>query len=190
MAQTFTRTYDDYETAWTVVEELEAEGISATDISLIGRFAEIEKSAEDDEGGAGEAAGIGAVLGGTAGLLAGIGIVAIPGIGPVVAAGWLASTAAGVAAGGAAGGIIGSLTSMGHSEDDANYYAETVRRGGTIVSVRAADEQVAAVEEILDRASPIDRDARLKEYRAGGWSSFDDDAPPYRPPVVWRRSRP
>ncbi len=121
---------------------------------------------------------------GAAGLLAGIGMIAIPGIGPVVAAGWLASTAAGAVAGGAAGGLIGAFTSSGHSEEDANYYAETVRRGGTVVSVRTADENVPAVEAILDGATPIDRDARLAEYRSGGWTRFDETAAPYRPPVL------
>jgi hypothetical protein len=163
MTQTLTRSYDSYETARSVVEALEAEGVSSADISVVGRHHKA------DESNAGEGAGIGAALGGAAGLLAGIGLLAIPGIGPVVAAGWLASTAAGAAAGGVAGGIVGALTSAGHSEEDANYYAETVRRGGTVVSVRVADEQVPAVEAILDGAIPIDRDARLAEYRAAGW---------------------
>jgi hypothetical protein len=178
MTQTLTRSYDSYETARSVVDALEAEGVSSADISVLGRHAKA------DDNNAGEGAGIGAALGGTAGLLAGIGVIAIPGIGPVVAAGWLAATAAGAAAGGVAGGIVGALTSAGHSEEDANYYAETVRRGGTVVSVQVADEHVPAVEAILDGATPIDRDARLAEYRAGGWTRFDETAAPYRPPVI------
>ncbi|CAM5197678.1 hypothetical protein ARD30_22765 [Bosea thiooxidans] len=178
MTQTLTRSYDSYETARSVVEALEAGGVSSADISVVGRHARADRT---DDSNAGEGAGIGAALGGAAGLLAGIGLIAIPGIGPVVAAGWLASTAAGVAAGGVTGGILGALTSAGHSEADAHYYAETVRRGGTIVSVRVTDEQVPAVEAILDGATPIDRDARLAEYRASGWSRFDETAPPYRP---------
>lgn len=178
MTQTLTRSYDSYETARSVVEALEAEGVSSADISIVGRHASV------DDSNAGEGAGIGAALGGAAGLLAGIGLIAIPGIGPVVAAGWLASTAAGAAAGGVAGGIVGALTSAGHSEEDANYYAETVRRGGSVVSVRVADEQVPAVEAVLDGATPIDRDARLAEYRAAGWSRFDETAPPDRSTVI------
>jgi hypothetical protein len=178
MTQTLTRSYDSYETARSVVEALEAEGVSSADISIVGRHATV------DDSNAGEGAGIGAALGGAAGLLAGIGLIAIPGIGPVVAAGWLASTAAGAAAGGAAGGIVGALTSAGHSEEDANYYAETVRRGGSVVSVRVADEQVPAVEAVLDGATPIDRDARLAEYRAAGWSRFDETAAPDRSTVI------
>ncbi|RYE34681.1 MAG: hypothetical protein EOP23_03995 [Hyphomicrobiales bacterium] len=178
MTQTLTRSYDSYETARSVVEALEAQGVSTSDISVVGRHASA------DESNAGEGAGIGAALGGAAGLLAGIGMIAIPGIGPVVAAGWLAATAAGAVAGGAAGGLIGAFTSAGHNEEDANYYAETVRRGGTVVSVRTADEDVPAVEAILDGATPINRDERVAEYRAGGWSRFDEAAAPYRPPVV------
>ena len=83
---------------------------------------------------AGKGAGIGAAVGGVGGLLTGLGLMAIPGVGPVVAAGWLAATAAGAvtgaAVGGAAGGIIGGLTDAGVSEDDAHVYAEGVRRGG------------------------------------------------------------
>ncbi|QEL26006.1 hypothetical protein FQV39_27900 [Bosea sp. F3-2] len=178
MTQTLTRSYDSYETARSVVEALEAGGVSSADISVVGRHAKA------DDSNAREGAGIGAALGGAAGLLAGIGLIAIPGIGPVVAAGWLAATAAGAAAGGVAGGIVGALTSAGHSEEDANYYAETVRRGGTVVSVRVADEQVPAVEAILDGATPIDRDARLAEYRAAGWNRFDETAAPHRSTVI------
>lgn len=178
MTQTLTRSYDSYEAARAVVGQLEAAGVSSSDISLIGRH---QKA---DDSNAGEGAGIGAALGGAAGLLAGIGLLAIPGIGPVVAAGWLASTAAGAAVGGAAGGIVGALTSAGHSEEEANYYAETVRRGGSVVSVRAAEEQVPAIEAILDGATPINRDERLAEYRAGGWSRFDETADPYQRPVI------
>ncbi|MBN9446594.1 MAG: hypothetical protein J0I67_06755 [Bosea sp.] len=178
MTQTITRSYDTYESARIVVEQLEAAGFSNSEISLVGRH----EKADDSNGG--EGAGIGAALGGAAGLLAGLGLIAIPGIGPVVAAGWLASTAAGAVAGGATGGIVGALTSAGASEDDANYYAETVRRGGSVVSVRTSDDRAPAAEAIMDGATPIDRDERLAEYRRTGWRRFDDRAEPYRGPLI------
>lgn len=178
MTRTITRSYDTYEAAAAVVENLEATGISDSDISVVGR----DERAKDSN--AAEGAGIGASIGGAAGLLAGLGIMAIPGIGPVVAAGWLASTAAGAVAGAAAGGIVGSFTSAGVSEEDAHYYAETVRRGGTVVSVKAADEQAAIVEAIMDGASPINRDARLAQYRQEGWTRFDERAEPYKSTVI------
>ncbi len=58
-------------------------------------------------------------------------MLAIPGLGPVVAAGWLASTAVGAAVGGATGGLLGALKEAGHSDEEANVYAEGVRRGVT-----------------------------------------------------------
>jgi hypothetical protein len=176
--RTVTRSYETYDVARRVVEELQSAGFPAANISLVGRHESTDNS------NAGEGAGIGAALGGTAGLLAGLGLLAIPGIGPVVAAGWLASTAAGAAAGGVTGGIIGAFTSAGEDEESANYYAETVRRGGTVVSVKAHEDQAPAAEAIMDSAVPIDRDERLTEYRNEGWSRFDANAERYRGPIV------
>jgi uncharacterized membrane protein len=174
MTRTITRSYDTYDQAAVAVQNLEQAGISSSDISVIGRDERVEDS------NAAEGAGIGAGIGGAAGLLAGIGVLAIPGIGPVVAGGWLASTAAGAVAGAAAGGLVGSFTSAGVDEDEAHYYAETVRRGGTVVSVKAADEHALTAERILDGATPIDRDARAAQYRQEGWTRFEEKNDPYR----------
>jgi hypothetical protein len=173
MTRTITRSYDNYETARSVVEQLEASGISSSNVSIVGR------DGKTGETNAAEGAGIGAGVGGAAGLLAGLGLLAIPGVGPVVAAGWLAATAAGAVAGAAAGGLVGSFVKEGHDEDEAHFYAETVRRGGSVVSVRAESEQEVAVEEILDGATPIDREARTAQYRQEGWTRFDENADPY-----------
>ena len=178
MTRTITRSYDTYESAAAVVENLEAAGISSSDISVVGN----DERAKDSN--AAEGAGIGAGVGGAVGLLAGIGLLAIPGVGPVVAAGWLASTAAGAVAGAAAGGLVGSLTSAGVDEDEAHYYAETVRRGGTVVAVKAPDEHAATVETIMDGASPVDRNARVAQYRQEGWTRFDETAEPYKRTVI------
>jgi uncharacterized membrane protein len=178
MTRTITRSYDSYETAAAVVEKLEVAGIPASDISVVGR----DERAKDSN--AAEGAGIGAGVGGAAGLLAGLGLLAIPGIGPVVAAGWLASTAAGAVAGAAAGGLVGSFTSAGVDEDEAHYHAETVRRGGSVVSVKAADAHAATAEAIMDGATPIDRDTRAAQYREEGWTRFDEKADPYKVPLV------
>lgn len=99
MTQTITRSYDTYQQAESVVRKLKDAGVADSDISLVGRHADA------DESHAGEGAGIGSLIGGAAGLLAGLGLIAIPGIGPVVAAGWLAATAAGAATGAVAGGL-------------------------------------------------------------------------------------
>ncbi len=163
------RLYKDHDTGARVVAELERSGIPHSDISIMsnndsGWFdrdgsKRIDRDAdgrEDRAEGAATGAGIGATVGGVAGLLAGLGLLAIPGIGPVVAAGWLASTAAAALAGGATGGLIGALTQSGIGEEEAHTYAEGVRRGGTLVTVRVSDTDWARVEAILDRHRPMD----------------------------------
>ena len=112
-----------------------------------------------------------------------MGLLAIPGLGPIVAAGWLAATAAGAgigAAGGAAtGSIVGALKNAGHSDEEANVYSEGVRRGGTLVSVRVPESQATEVEAALDRHNSVDAGVRGEAYRSGGWTRFDDAAPAY-----------
>jgi len=101
----------------------------------------------------------------------------------VVAAGWLASTAVGAlvgaAAGGATGGLLGALKEAGHTDEEAHVYSEGVRRGGTLVSVKAQDDDVARVTEILDGRRGVDAVTRGEAYRQAGWSRFDETAEPY-----------
>ena len=132
---------------------------------------------------AGKGAGIGAAVGGVGGLLTGLGLLAIPGVGPVVAGGWLVATAAGAVTGavvgGAAGGLVGSLTGAGVPEHDANFYAEGVRRGGTLVTARIDDARASTAREILERHGLVDPTLRGAAYRKSGWTSFDPNAPAY-----------
>jgi hypothetical protein len=178
--QTFTRVYDSYAQAQQVVAALEEAGVPSADISLVANRKVDERYVrdEDDNTEAAVGAGIGAAVGGTAGLLAGLGMLAIPGLGPVVAAGWLAATAVGAVAGGATGGIVGALVDAGTSEADAHVYSESVRRGGTLVTVKT-DFDSAEVQEILDDYEPIDPAARRREYEAAGWKEYDPDAGEY-----------
>jgi hypothetical protein len=178
--QTFTRVYDNYAQAQQVVAALEEAGVPSADISLVAHRKVDERYVrdEDDNTEAAVGAGIGAAVGGTAGLLAGLGILAIPGLGPVVAAGWLAATAVGAVAGGATGGIVGALVDAGTSEADAHVYSESVRRGGTLITVKT-DFDAAEVQEILDDYEPVDPGARRKEYEATGWKEYDPDAGEY-----------
>src|ERR1700688_4492035 len=148
--RTITGLFDRYGDATQVVYPLAAAGIAARDISLVANNIDgSAKSVSTTEAGtgAGTGAAVGGVAGGAAGILAGLGMMAIPGVGPVVAAGWLVATAVGAVAGGgggaASGGIIGSMTSAGVDERDAHVYAEGVRRGGTLVTARVAESQVA-----------------------------------------------
>jgi hypothetical protein len=188
--------YDSYEDAAQTVRDLEAAGISGDDISMVvnnveDRYAHLARSdAESEVAGAGTGASIGTVIGGGAGLLAGLGMIAIPGIGPVVAAGWLISTAAGAVvgagAGAAAGGLVGAMTGAGVSTDRANVYAESVRRGGTLVTARVDEERTPEVEKIMHRYRAIDAEARERSYREGGWDRFDERGKPYSPEDVAR----
>lgn len=178
--QTITKVYDRYLQAQNAVKELESGGIASSEISLLANKSVSDLHADvDDASEAGTGAAIGAVAGGAAGLLTGLGLLAIPGVGPVVAAGWFATTALGAIAGGATGGIVGALVSSGVSEDHAHVYSEAVRRGGTLLSVKASDDDAPLVHAILDRHQPIDPNRQGTEYRKTGWKTFDPAAQPY-----------
>jgi hypothetical protein len=182
MTKTVSALYDNYDEAATVVRALEDAGIPAADISLVSNNVDKHYRAEKDDETPGDiaadGAGAGSLIGGGAGLLAGLGIIAIPGIGPVVAAGWLAATAVGAAAGAIAGaiggGIVGGLTRSGVSEEDAHFYAEGVRRGGSLVSARVTDDRVTVAEEILHAHDHVDISARRDVFRDTGWRQFDE----------------
>ena len=144
MTTTVTGLYDRYDNAQRAVDALEAAGIPSSSISVVANNGDdYHKTKAADDAGAG--AGIGAAVGGVGGLLTGLGIMAIPGVGPVVAAGWLAATAVGAVGGavvgGAAGGIVGAMTKEGIPEADAHVYAEGVRRGGTLLTAKVDDAQ-------------------------------------------------
>ena len=188
MSKTITRLFDDYADATTAVRDLEALGISHDDVSIVANNAHGQHDANDhdgvdDHGDVSRGTSTGALLGGAGGLLAGLGLLAIPGLGPIVAAGWLAATAAGAgigAVGGAAtGSLVGALKNSGHTEEEANVYSEGVRRGGTLVSARVPDDQVSQAEAVLDRNRSVDATTRGAEYRQSGWTTFDADAPAY-----------
>lgn len=187
--KTITGLFDDYSDARNAVTSLEAAGVKSNDISIVSnnadnRHTEGTNAAE----GAGAGAGIGAVVGGAGGLLTGLGIMAIPGVGPVVAAGWLAATAAGAiagaVAGGATGGIIGAMTSNGVSEEDAHVYAEGIRRGGTLVTAKVEDYLAPEAEDILKRSKWVDPAERRAAYNQQGWTSFDEKLEPYAPDQI------
>lgn len=180
--RTITRVFENYNAANRAVTDLEAAGVPSKNISLVAnKYVSAKYDNVDEVSEAATGAGIGAVVGGTAGLLAGLGLMAIPGLGPVVAAGWLASTAVGAVTVGAAGGIIGALVDAGEPEEHAHVYSEAVRRGGTLLSAKVDDAMESRARAILDGFSPIDPVARGAEYRKSGWKQFDPAAEPYRP---------
>ena len=152
------------------------------DISLVAnKCVSAELDEVEDFPDAATGIGLGTALGGGAGMLAGLGILTIPGLGPVVAAGWLASIAVGAAAGAAAGGVVGALVDAGLSKEHADVYSESVRRGCTLVSARVSGREGARIQAILDRYKPINPVERGGAYRREGWTGFDPKAPEYRP---------
>ena len=179
MTKTVTGLFDNYSDATSAVDQLKAAGISDSDISIVSNNSDGRYNDDNDNDvaeDAGTGAGIGAAVGGVGGLLTGLGIMAIPGVGPVVAAGWLAATAAGAVAGavvgGAAGGIVGALTESGVDERDAHVYAEGVRRGGTLVTAKVDDARATEAEAILKRSNWVDLSARRTAYEGQGWDSL------------------
>ena len=190
MMRTVTGLFDTYQDAQAAVRALEGAGVPHGDISVVASNAHGEHDhvgsgdraagAADD---AGKGAGVGATVGGVGGLLAGLGLLAIPGLGPVVAAGWLASTlvGAGVGAvvGGAAGGLVVALTHAGVPEDDAHVYAEGVRRGGTLVTAKVSDAEAPTAQAILNGDRAVDLSTRRQAYVQEGWTRFDETAPTY-----------
>ncbi len=205
--QTLTRLYDDHDDAMHVVQALEQAGVPHADVSLVANNADTRYGAGAGTGttstgltsgdpaqgastGGGTGASVGTLLGGGAGLLAGLGALAIPGVGPIVAAGWLVATLTGAGVGAAAGGLFGSLTGAGVSEADAHTYAEGVRRGGNLVTVRADESMAGTVNAVLDGRTPVNPVARRAEYEQAGWKGFDSAAPAYTSEqVVTERKR-
>lgn len=145
------------------LNELNRSGFSMDKVSIIAR----DSSRQDDIAGVGvsdqvgnkadEGAAAGAITGGTlggiTGLLVGIGSLAIPGVGPILVAGEIATvlgtTLAGGAIGAAAGGLVGALVGLGIPEERARVYNDRVERGGYLVIVNGSDQEIARAEAIL-----------------------------------------
>jgi uncharacterized protein (TIGR02271 family) len=124
------------------IQRLKQEGFSENQIGVAIRDRERQKDLIEGTGtqaaeGAATGAIGGGVLGGVIGLLAGVGALAIPGVGPIIAGGTLASTLAGAGIGAAAGGLLGALVGMGVPEEDAQHFDKGFRAGGTLVTVNA-----------------------------------------------------
>lgn len=182
--QTVTALFDRYEDASAAVAKLEAGGIPHGDISIVSNNEGDRHSGllgtsgdhvnpdtkEKAKDGTGAGATLGTVVGGAAGLLAGLGLIAIPGVGPVVAAGWLVATLTGAGVGAAAGGLAGALTGAGISEKDAHAYGEGVRRGGTLVTVRADEGRGPMVMDILEQHGSVDLDQKSAAWSREGWT--------------------
>lgn len=115
-----------------------------------------EKESKAPEGAA-AGAGSGAVLGGTLGWLVGIGALAIPGLGPFIAAGPIMATLAGIGVGGAVGGFTGALVGVGFPEYEAKRYEGRLQKGGILLSVHCENsDQIDDAKKIMERTGAED----------------------------------
>lgn len=138
------------------VERLKTSGFRMTDISVLmpdkvetKEFAH-EKHTKAPEGAA-TGAGTGVVVGGTLGWLAGIGALAIPGVGPLVAAGPIMAAIAGAGVGGTVGGVSGALVGLGIPEYEAKRYEGSVKDGGILLSVHCdSSEEIKSAKQLLE----------------------------------------
>jgi hypothetical protein len=154
--------YRDRASVENAVDMLRQRGFRNTDISVLFPHNEgtkdfaTEKNTKAPEGTA-AGAGTGAVIGGTLGWLAGIGALAIPGLGPFIAAGPIMAALAGVGVGGAIGGLTGALIGMGIPEFEAKRYEGRIKEGGILLSVHCDDSDwTKKAKEVLEHTGAED----------------------------------
>ena len=167
----------------TAVDTLKADGYRNTDISVLfpqttgtKDFAH-EKHTKAPEGAA-TGAGSGVVVGGALGWLAGIGALAIPGLGPFIAAGPIMAALAGAGVGGTVGGLVGALVGMGIPEYEAKRYEGRIKRGGILLSVHCDNS------EWTKKAKKILEDCGAEDVSSTGEATADfskTDRPMLRP---------
>lgn len=151
-------TRSDVESAVTVFKD---SGFASSDISVLlqdhaDKRLVTESNTKAPEGAA-VGVGSGAAVGGAMGWLVGVGALAIPGIGPVIAAGPIVAALIGMGVGGALGGFAGSLIGIGISEGEAKKYEERLLRGGILVAVHCdTQDEIARAKEIMQRTKSED----------------------------------
>ena len=164
--------FDHHTDADRAMNELLVRGFDRDDISLVVREQVVREPAapvapNTDAGFTG-----GAAVGGLAGLMVGLGALAIPGIGPVIATGSLGTTllatATGAALGGVTGGLLGALLDLGIPQEEAYFYVEGVKRGGVLLVVRADDECAPEALNIMHSFNAVDMESRGAESRRNG----------------------
>ncbi|MDZ4770653.1 MAG: general stress protein [Chloroflexota bacterium] len=181
MTKVISALYGDFAQAQRAVDALASAGFDRDVISMVAHDASRAHDHNGDTVVANEddvKSGEGATFGVVAGALIGLGALLIPGIGPVIAGGPLIAAliggGIGAVAGGITGGVTASLVKIGVDEETADYYAEGIKRGGTLVTVSADDAMAQRAADTLDEYNPVDRDERETEWRAAGWTRFGD----------------
>src|SRR3979490_1655211 len=154
--------YPNYASVENGVDGLKAAGFSNRDISVLFPQSAGSKDFAHEKGtkapeGATAGAGTGVVLGGAMGWLMGVGALAIPGLGPFIAAGPIMAALAGAGVGGAVGGVAGALIGMGIPEFEAKRYEGRLQKGGILISVHCdTSEEIKRAKEILERTGAED----------------------------------
>lgn len=154
--------YPTYEQLEQGIDALRRADFRATDISVlypenVGTKDLAHQKATKSPEGAGTGAAAGMAVGGTLGWLMGIGALAIPGLGPFVAAGPIMAALAGIGAGGAIGGLTGALVGLGIPEYEAVRYEGRITKGGILVSVHSdSSDWTARAKEILEQTGAED----------------------------------
>jgi hypothetical protein len=167
MARTVIGVFDTRTAAESVIDDLIKAGVERTEISILARHeAQVPAGAGtatgvDEDTGTGGDTAKGAMVGGVGGLLLGLGALAIPGIGPVIAAGPLAAALTGAGIGAAGGAVVGALTDSGVPERDAQFYAERLNTGGTLVAVTCDDTLADPATEVMQRHGAKDVDEKI-----------------------------
>ncbi len=183
--------YEEITDAQLAINELVRAGFDRANISLVAtnRWADQSMTTTGDSDGDADmmvnntqlgsdvAAGMatGGVVGGLGGVLLGLGALAIPGLGPVIAAGPLVAGLAGAGIGAAVGGLVGALVNWGVPAEEAELYAESVRRGGILVGLKTEEERVERAVTIMNQYGPIDVERHSESWRQSGWTAGDSD---------------
>ncbi|OCT15034.1 low temperature-induced protein [Paenibacillus pectinilyticus] len=161
--------FNTEEEAIRVINQLKAEGFHSEELSVIGRNREdldhIEvATATKAEEGLATGAATGGVLGGVTGLLVSIGALAIPGLGPIIAAGPIVAILTGAAVGASAGGLVGGLVGLGIPEKEAMYYDEYVQNGKVLVLVDSGVDRANLAYRIFRDHKSLNADTYSPDY--------------------------
>jgi uncharacterized membrane protein len=184
MVKTIVGSFDSFNEAQRVARDLIDDGFLDSDVNVVasnirGEYKTDDRVSTTDTSGAATGAVTGGVVGGAAGLAASLMGLTIPGIGPIIAAGPIVATLSGAGVGAVAGGLIGGLTDLGVSKADAEYYAESVRRGGALVTVRADESRAERAADVMREHGAVDIERRVEEWRESGWTGWNPEAQPY-----------
>lgn len=177
--KTVVGTFDNIQTAYAVANDLINAGFNRSDISVVAHDPKNEYAAYVDDryvdpgDDVAKGAGIGAAIGGLGGLLVGLGALAIPGVGPVIAAGPLLAALTGAGVGAVTGGIVGALVDLGIPDTEAHIYSEGLSRGNILVIAQVPDASADAVTRIMERPGLVDIHRQAETWRASGWKAFD-----------------